>query len=305
MHGIFESVGREGFLWSALLVLAIVCLRFMFLLRGAKRLLLDRGSPLHQLNLDLQNRGHASAQALLQRNAGVVRIVLTGGPCAGKSSAVTHIIKSAKAQGFDVYTGPETATLLMNCGIVVPETVEGLLTFQTSILKTQIQIETALSNVVEETGRPSIIIFDRGVMDGKGYIPEETWHSVLRQISADRSIEDIEMSLLSRYDAIVHMVTAADGAEKYYKSGHTVDDTGKHVFRRETAEEALELDAKMWDMWKEHPKHIRVPNVSTFNSKLQEVAQSVVDVARQREPTFVNVPAAGSDASMPLKNSEE
>ena len=44
----------------------------------------------------------------------VTRIALTGGPCAGKSSALKHLIEKATAVGFDVLTTPEIATLFFN-----------------------------------------------------------------------------------------------------------------------------------------------------------------------------------------------
>ena len=50
----------------------------------------------------------------------VVRIALTGGPCAGKSSALAVLTEKATAEGFDVYVGPETATVLMNSGFRFP-----------------------------------------------------------------------------------------------------------------------------------------------------------------------------------------
>ena len=40
---------------------------------------------------------------------------------------------------------------------------------------------------------------------------------------------------------VIHLVTAADGAEKHYKFGHTTDDAGLAVFRRETPAIAREV----------------------------------------------------------------
>ena len=44
----------------------------------------------------------------------VTRIALTGGPCAGKTSALKQLIEKATAVGFDVLTTPEIATLFFN-----------------------------------------------------------------------------------------------------------------------------------------------------------------------------------------------
>ena len=45
----------------------------------------------------------------------MVRIALTGGPCAGKSSALAEMLAAATASGFDVYLVPETATTVFKC----------------------------------------------------------------------------------------------------------------------------------------------------------------------------------------------
>ena len=69
----------------------------------------------------------------------VVRIVLTGGPCAGKSSSLQHFTEAAKREGFDVYTAPEAATLIFNCGLAFPQSEEKILEFQKALFKLQLQ----------------------------------------------------------------------------------------------------------------------------------------------------------------------
>ena len=49
-------------------------------------------------------------------------------------------------------------------------------------------------------------------------------------------------SLLARYDMVLHLVTAADGAEKHYT-------TANNTARRETAAEAVALDRKIAKNW--------------------------------------------------------
>jgi len=243
-------------------------------------------SGFHQLNFELQARGRAktfrSGGSGTRKLGGVVRIALTGGPCAGKSSALPYILEAAKKDGFDCYVGPETATVIMNCGCAVPDTIEGLQIFQSQIFRMQLQMESALTNVAEETKRPSIIIFDRGIFDGKGYCPsDEFWENVISEYSRGSSREEIEEMLMLRYEAVVHMVTAAEGADHYYKFGNTTDNQGKPVTRRESPEEAIALDHKMWQVWDSHENHIKVGNSGTgFDYKLTQVAERIVNVAK-------------------------
>merc|ERR1712187_608374 len=78
-----------------------------------------------------------------------------------------------------------------------------------------------------------------------------------------------EEYLLQRYDAVVHMVTAADGAEDFYKWGKTTDDTGNIVVRSEPPEEARALDKKLQGVWSNHKNHIVIRNDgSGFAAKL-------------------------------------
>ena len=55
--------------------------------------------------------------------------------------------------------------------------------------------------------QPVVILIDRGLLDGSAYVSRMEWEAIM---------DDLKMSLVmlrdNRYDAVVHMVTAADGA---------------------------------------------------------------------------------------------
>ena len=68
------------------------------------------------------------------------------------------------------------------------------------------------------------------------------------------------MHLVRRYDGVIHLVTAADGAPEHYKYGVVEDDSGGQVYRRETPAEATEIDRKLQSAWTEHTEHVVVPN---------------------------------------------
>lgn len=213
----------------------------------------------------------------------VVRIALTGGPCAGKSSALEHIIEAAKEDGYDVYTAPETATLIFNCGNTFPTTPEGVFKFQQSLARWQLAMERSLTRLAGITGRPSIIIFDRGLLDAKGYMDDASWNQLMIDVGAggDGHVNGInEEYILKRYDAVIHLVTAAEGAEEFYKWGRTVDDSGNIVIRMETPEQARELDRRMQEVWANHKRHVIIKNTAAgFKAKLDEASTAVVSVA--------------------------
>lgn len=94
-----------------------------------------------------------------------LRIVLTGGPCAGKTSALLFAEKFFVGQNVNVIKIPETATLLFDCGIKLPESDIAHRYFQMKMLELQVLLEdTAFATSPDN----SVILCDRGIMDTKG-----------------------------------------------------------------------------------------------------------------------------------------
>src|SRR5690242_13509867 len=102
----------------------------------------------------------------------VQKLVLTGGPCAGKTSCLLAL----KARfGGDILTVPESATLLLSGGVPPPghERIrcpmdEWVRAFQGAILATQQGIEDSFERVARDCG-VRLIVCDRGVLDGAAY----------------------------------------------------------------------------------------------------------------------------------------
>ena len=88
--------------------------------------------------------------------------------------------------------------------------------------------------------------------------------------------------LLERYDAVLHLVSAADGAEQYYT-------TATNATRYEQANEeglriARELDKKVIKAWTGHP-HLRViNNHDDFENKLNRVLKEISKVVGLPQP---------------------
>ena len=212
---------------------------------------------------------------------------LTGGPCGGKSSSLEHIRQEATTKGFDVYTAPEVATLLFNSGIQYPLGQDDqILEFQKSLCRIQLHVERNFTSIIEKTGRPSILIMDRGLLDVKGYIPPSTWNTVLEHLDGENK-PLTEEYCLGRYCGVVHLVTAADGAPEYYKFGTTTDDSGNVVQRRENISEAIDLDVQMRTAWEKHPNHYIIHNAEgqTFQEKLNVATSAILSLAEQTHPS--------------------
>lgn len=138
----------------------------------------------------------------------IKKIVLTGGPCAGKTTAIEQIKEVLIKKGYRVFIVPESATELIN-GELRPfgnDSIDIDL-FQKLIMKYQLVKE----KIYEEAARSlpndskSVIIYDRGLLDNKAYISHYQFQKILN-----------EGDLLERYDMVIHLVTAAIGKEEYY-----------------------------------------------------------------------------------------
>ena len=63
-------------------------------------------------------------------------------------------------------------------------------------------LEDSFSNYAVSTGQDSVILCDRGVMDGKAYVPVETWRSVLQVFANYRQLYFFYNFILAFYVTI-------------------------------------------------------------------------------------------------------
>lgn len=74
-------------------------------------------------------------------------------------------------------------------------------------MKLQIALEDSMHNIAKNCKEPSLILMDRGLMDSLGYVGQEVWDKILESTGwSNIELRD------NRYDAVIHLVTAADGA---------------------------------------------------------------------------------------------
>ena len=192
-----------------------------------------------------------------QNSKRCLKVVLTGGPCGGKSSLLHILCKALSAKDYDVYAVPEVPTILIKGGCKYPgiDAIDKLIAFETGLIKLQMQIEESFEHIAASTGRRSVIVMDRGLLDIPAYMPKTLWQQV--QTANDTT----EKELAKRYDLVLHLVTAANGAEKYYT-------TLNNDARTETADEARDLDTKILENWQRTHTHVlEINNEGNFEDK--------------------------------------
>lgn len=201
----------------------------------------------------------------------ISKIVVTGGPCGGKSTGLRWIEESFTAMGYKVLFIAETATELISGG-VAPWTLGSNVEFQKCIMGLQLKKEAVFEYAASTMDAEKILIVcDRGAQDNKAYMTEEEFAEVLLSENID------EISLRDNYDAVFHLVSAAKGAEKFYT-------TANNTARTETIEEASALDDKLISVWTGHP-HLRIIDNSTdFEGKMKKLMKEISSFLGEPEP---------------------
>ncbi len=180
------------------------------------------------------------------------KIVVAGGPCAGKSSALAAIEAYARERGFTVFLLRECATELMESGIS-PRSCASPAVFQEARVRLQIEKERIYTAAAEGLEKV-LIVCDRGLADGKAYMGEEAWSALLARLSLTE-----EQTLLA-YDAVLYLTSAAVGARDAYT-------LATNAARSETAAEAARLDEATFEAWRSHPHLYKIGCYPTFEKK--------------------------------------
>ncbi|KAL3268601.1 hypothetical protein HHI36_007708 [Cryptolaemus montrouzieri] len=175
--------------------------------------------------------------------------------------------------------------------------------FQENLLKTMVQIENTFFELGRTSSRNCLIICDRGAMDASAFISKEKWDNIMR----DNDWNNVELRD-NRYHQIIHMVSAAQGAEEFYS-------TEDHSCRSEGVELARYLDSKAAAAWIGHPYFDVVDNSTDFEGKIRRMIGAVCQkigldtgdrlLKNSRKRKFlVNVPLPKSSEFPPYQDFE-
>jgi predicted ATPase len=210
---------------------------------------------------------------LHRREAPVYRIAVTGGPCAGKSTFLALLRNTLEERtGVKVYCVPEAATLLVTGGLWWSAENEATIVNQLAVLKTQIALEDAFYEAAKATKSPALIVCDRGVMDGRAYCTPEQYDEIMR-----RSGYKLDQLRDSRYDAVLHLVTAAIGAPAHYNFDNPA--------RFESVDGAVAADHHLRNMYLGHPRVKLIDNSGgTFQAKLDKAVDVVYEIIGHTRP---------------------
>lgn len=183
------------------------------------------------------------------------RVVLTGGPGAGKT-AVLELIRQSFCRHVKVL--PEAAGVVFGGGFPREDDPACTRAAQRAIFYIQRELEAA-----GDSHNPTIVLCDRGTLDGLAYWPG----------SADefcRSVRTTVSEELARYNAVIHLRTPAT------QHGYNQ----QNPLRTESAMAAADIDARILRAWESHPRRFIVESSASFLDK----AARAVDILRAEMP---------------------
>ena len=200
------------------------------------------------------------------------KIAITGGPCAGKTTAMQKIVQEFTEKGYKVFVVNETATDLINGGIKpFGDAPLDIVEFQRCVLDMQLSKEALYEKIANGYNQDTIILCDRGIFDNRAYITNDQFKELLKERKLN------EMELMASYDMVIHLVTAALGKEQFYT-------TLNNCARTETIEQAIEADRKTLNSWIGH-KHLEIiGNETDFDDKIHKVVKSIYEFLGKSYP---------------------
>ena len=199
------------------------------------------------------------------------KIVLTGGPCAGKTTALTWISNYFSKRGYSVLFVPETATELITNG-VTPWTLKTNYDYQIYQFRLQKIKEQIFDDAAKKMKNNKVLIVcDRGILDNKAYMKDIEFKRILKEMGTN------EIKERDSYDAVFHLVSATKGKEEFYTLSN-------NDARTESLEDARKLDDRIISAWTGHPHFRIIDNSVEFEEKLERLLKEIALFLGEPEP---------------------
>ncbi len=191
------------------------------------------------------------------QNNNTHRIVLTGGPGGGKTTAA-DLIRREIGEGIIVV--PEAATMLFMGGF--PRHSDKNISKATQ--KAIFHVQRSIEDIQHCLFPGRVLLCDRGTIDGAVYWPDP--NSCFFQEMGTRLEQEFE-----RYDAVIFFESAAVG-NKSIEGGNPI--------RIEDNQKAIELDRRLKEIWSQHPHFIHIPHEESFFAKLTRAVHAFQEVLK-------------------------
>lgn len=195
-------------------------------------------------------------------------IVITGGPCSGKTTGMAMLNSMLADRGYKVLISPESATKLINAGL---SSADGLTNseFQEEILLDILDQEDRMFSIAKkyrDKGKKVIVLCDRGTMDCEAYIGEKGFTKMIKDLGyTHRDLCD------NRYHAVIHLRSTAVDAEEFYTLSN-------NTARKESINDAKKLDKLTLEAWIRHQHPRIIGNKINFEQKIKDLFVEVCEI---------------------------
>lgn len=192
-------------------------------------------------------------------------IVIDGGECGGKSTCQPRLFEASIKAGYHPIFLPEVATELFKRNITFRDGSMTVVEFQRLVMMgiVQAEEEAKLAAIyMKKRGKKPVIFCDRGLADSKVFVDEKTYNELLAELGLTHN-----EVLNKRYDAVLFMVTAADGAEHAYKQSE---------FRPQTPAEARANDKGYRKVWTGNQHFRLIKNTGSWDHKLDKLEEELL-----------------------------
>lgn len=185
-------------------------------------------------------------------------LVLTGGTGGGKTTLIEELARDpAWARRFAAL--PEAISLMRWLNLSLREHL-----FQRVMVHLQMALEDGLDRALGPDD-PRAILCNRGTLDPLAYWLDRGWlEDEFFAFTGTKREEHYR-----RYTAVIHLVTAADGAAAHYAKW-------PDAHRPEQIEDAIRLDGLLHQVWRDHPHYYRVDNEGRDWAAKSEAARAVL-----------------------------
>lgn len=189
-----------------------------------------------------------------------LKIVITGGPGGGKTTALDLFRRELNDK---VCIVPEAASILFGGGLPRSENIDVIKCTQETIFDLQSSLEQ-----IQATLCPNkLLICDRGTVDGFAYWPGEDHNDFFTTMGTSLENE------LSRYDAVIFFETAAANGD---------DISSNNPVRNENQQQAITIDKRLHDIWSKHPNFNYVASSESFVQKIMFGIMTINNVIKKQ-----------------------
>lgn len=176
------------------------------------------------------------------------KIVLTGGPCGGKTRSIPFLVRNLNEQGYSVSVVEESANSLLKLGYI-PNINISEFDFQNLLFNIQ------FINEYNSEGKNDFLICDRGLIDGKVYIGDDDFRRITELNNLDEQV------IKSTYDFAL-----------YFKSiAYEYPELFSEKRQYETREIAIHRDRLCMKVWFDKIVECGYSNLDGFDSKQEYI----------------------------------